>query len=132
MTFILSIITTLWFIFMTWLSHQNGEHTRETSRKLAAGLPFSNPDKDVLQHYLRRGAHVIVFLVLTILLELTLLAVGANPYHGVFFCLNWTWIDEVTKPLVKGRHFSWSDVGLNLLGVFFGCAGVVAGIRILF
>lgn len=131
MTLVLSIVTALWFIFMTWLSHQDGEHTRETSEKLAENLSFFNPDKDVLHHYLRRVAHVIVFLVLVILLELTLLTAGKNPYCGVFPCLVWALIDEVTKLLIKDRHFSWSDVGLNLLGVGIGCVGVASAIWIL-
>lgn len=25
-----------------------------------------------------------------------------------------------TKPLIQGRHFSWFDVGLNLLGTVIG------------
>ena len=29
----------------------------------------------------------------------------------------WVWADEATKPLVQGRHFSWLDVGGNVLGI---------------
>ena len=28
----------------------------------------------------------------------------------------WSFADEATKPLIPGRHFSWIDVGLNLVG----------------
>ena len=36
--YILLVLTILWFCFMTWLSHQNGSETAETSRHLAEGL----------------------------------------------------------------------------------------------
>ena len=32
----------------------------------------------------------------------------------------WSYADEATKPLIQGRHFSWFDVGLNLLGTVIG------------
>lgn len=77
------ILTVIWFIFMTWLSQQNGEHTRETS----LGLTL---------HY------------------------GQKPIGVLLFSVFWAWADERTKPWIEGRHFSWLDVSLNLLGTAIG------------
>lgn len=32
----------------------------------------------------------------------------------------WSWLDEVSKVSIPGRHFSWLDTLLNLLGVIIG------------
>jgi VanZ family protein len=32
----------------------------------------------------------------------------------------WALLDEVTKIPIRGRHFSWLDVGLNLGGAALG------------
>ncbi|WP_373218865.1 hypothetical protein [Ruminococcus sp. 5_1_39BFAA] len=37
----------------------------------------------------------------------------------------WSYVDEATKPWIQGRHFSWFDVGLNLIGTFIGGAVVL-------
>lgn len=114
--------TILWFLFMTYLSHQDGEHTGRASRELAeklSALDFLDSDINILNGRLRRLAHVVVYAVLTILLAITLKLGGYSP------CLTaativWAWADEATKPLVQGRHFSWLDVGLNVLGIVIG------------
>lgn len=112
-------LTVVWFIFMTWLSHQNGEHTSETSLGLAEKLAFLNADIQELNGQLRRLAHVTVFLVFTLLLGLTLYY-GKKPMRILLLAAFWAWADERTKPLIEGRHFSWFDVGLNFLGMAVG------------
>lgn len=67
--------TILWFLFMTYLSHQDGEHTGRTSRELAeklSALDFLDFDINILNGRLRRLAHVVVYAVLTVLLAITL------------------------------------------------------------
>ena len=113
--YIFLILTILWFLFMTYLSHQDGEHTGRTSRELAEKLSFLDSDINILNGRLRRLAHVAVYAVLTILLAITLKLGGYSP------CLTaativWAWADEATKPLVRGRHFSWFDVGIECAG----------------
>ena len=100
MTFyILLIATLIWFLFMTFLSHQDGEHTGNGK--------------------LRRIAHIVVFAVLTILLGLTIYFGGLPIWlHVIVIVLSY--VDEATKPWIRGRHFSWFDVGLNLIGVGMG------------
>ena len=120
MFYILCILTFSWFIFMTWLSHQDGEHTRKTSGALAKKLSFLNPNSDVLNMELRKAAHTILFLIFAILLGVTL-KLGSLPMWFLLFAVLWSYIDEATKPWIQGRHFSWFDVGLNLFGVAIGC-----------
>lgn len=116
--------TILWFLFMTYLSHQGGEHTGRTSRELAEKLSFLDSDMNILNSRLRRMAHVVVYAVLAVLLGITLKLSGHSPWLTVG-AIVWAWADEATKPLVQGRHFSWFDVGLNVLGIVIGMVIVI-------
>ena len=111
--------TILWFLFMTYLSHQDGEHTGRTSRELAEKLSFLDSDINILNGRLRRLAHVVVYAVLAVLLGITLELSGHSPWLTAG-AIVWAWADEATKPLVQGRHFSWFDVALNVLGIVIG------------
>lgn len=104
---------------MTILSHQDGEHTGKTSRELAEYLHFLNTDINELNGRLRRIAHIVVFAVLTVLLGLTL-QLGELPIGWIGIVTVWSYVDEATKPWIQGRHFSWFDVELNLVGTFIG------------
>lgn len=121
-----SAASLLWFIFMTVLSHQRGEDTRRVSGTLARdlGALLPAPDEERLNTALRRTAHPVVFGVLTLFTGLALRSGGAAvPAPGQLALLGlWCWLDEATKPLIPGRHFSWLDVGLNLAGVALGGA----------
>jgi len=105
---------------MTWLSHQDGEHTQKTSYELAKKLSFLDQDMDKLNRCLRKIAHIALFWVFTILLGMTLMF-GVLPEWPLLFAAVWSYADEATKPWIQGRHFSWIDVVLNLIGVMFGC-----------
>ena len=118
------LLTVLWFFFMTYLSHQDGEHTGRASRELAERLRFLDADIDDLNGKLRRAAHIVVFAVLTLLLGLTL-RLGGLPLGWLLMAAVWSYVDEATKPWIQGRHFSWFDVGLNLAGTFLGGAMVL-------
>ena len=65
--YIFLILKVLWFAFMTYFSHQDGEHTAKTSRELAEKLSFLDIDVGILNGKLRRVAHVVLFAVFTIL-----------------------------------------------------------------
>ena len=116
--------TILWFLFMTYLSHQDGEHTGKTSRELAEKLSFLDSDINILNGRLRRLAHVVVYAVLTVLLGTTL-ELGGHSSWLTAGAIVWAWADEATKPLVQGRHFSWLDVGRNVLGIVIGMVIVI-------
>lgn len=124
MAFNISLISTiLWFLFMTYLSHQDGEHTGRASRELAEHLRFLDNDINDLNGKLRWAAHIVVFAVFTFLLGLTL-KIGGASLEWMLVATAWSYVDEATKPWIKGRHFSWLDVGLNLIGTFVGGAVV--------
>lgn len=122
-------LTAGWLLLMTWLSHQSGPETARESKALARELQPLLPGRDLetANYLLRKMAHVVVFAVLAVLASGTRLAMdGIVPLPGVYGgLLVWCWVDEVTKPLVPGRHFSWLDVGLNMAGTALG-AGVWA------
>lgn len=130
--YIYLLFTILWFLFMTWLSHQDGEHTSKTSLELANHMKHWFPVKDIgkLNKQLRSSAHVILFAVLTILLTGTLRSAkvsAAGMAVGLILTALWAWADEATKPLIQGRHFSWFDVRLNWMGIGIG---ILAGVLI--
>lgn len=115
-------LTVIWFIFMTWLSHQNGEQTLDTSWGLAERLKYLlglNVETETLNYILRKLAHVAVFAVLTVLLSMTVHAGRLSRWIAAFPFV-WSYIDEATKPLIEGRHFAWDDVGLNEIGCLIG------------
>lgn len=68
---------------------------------------------------LRRAAHVVVFLVLSVLVLLMLRSWSVD-WKWVFLIFLWCLLDEATKPLVDGRHFAWFDAGLNIVGCVIG------------
>lgn len=120
-----------WFILMTWLSHQDGDHTRRTSMFWAQIFSAKGEDEQTLQRRnaaLRRLAHPGLFAVWAVLVAATCRVGGLAPVW-LALPLVWAWGDEATKPLVPGRHFAWPDVGLNLAGCLLGFAAyaVIAG-----
>ena len=130
--YVLLCISVVSFIIMTWLSHQNGEHTAQTSMNLARWLSFINPDTEAVNAWLRRYAHVFLFSIMTILILMTLSAGGIHPLIGVPFLYLLSWMDEATKPFIQGRHYHWDDVKLNMAGVTIGCIFFFCGAAIIY
>lgn len=114
-------LTAGWFALMTWLSHQDGEHTHRTSRRLAEGLSALEHDTRALELFLRRAAHGVLFAVFSFLYAATL-HTGGLPAGLFALAPAWAWADEATKRWCRGRHFSWADVARNLAGVLLGLA----------
>lgn len=119
-------ITIIWFCFMTYLSHQDGKGTTELSvgivERIMKYFHLTNYYNEI--HYIiRKLAHPFVFCVFAILVLITLSQ--KRKSKKIYFCSIvlislWAWLDEVTKLSIPGRHFSWYDVSLNLLGVVIG------------
>ena len=95
------------FIVECVLSHQGGEKSGEESAWLARTT-------GIKEGLLRGGAHVFLFSLLSVFSAL------GFGWIGIGVATVWTVIDEATKPLIPGRHFSVLDVGLNLIGVVVG------------
>lgn len=122
---ILTIITISWFYFMNYLSHQTGEETTEFSKGIAKKITeyFQLENYNEIHYIIRKLAHPFVFAILVVLVLFTLTQKYKNRKIFIvtaIFIVLLTWIDEVTKLLVYGRHFSWQDTLLNLLGVVVG------------
>lgn len=122
----LLLLTTIWFCFMTYLSHQNGEGTTELSvgitEKIIKYFHLTNYYNEI--HLLiRQLAHITLFAIFMVLILLTLSQKWQNKkifIGAILLTVLWTWGDEITKISIPERHFSWRDVLLNLLGVGIG------------
>lgn len=113
------LTTVIWFLFMTYLSHQDGEHTSRTSRDLVK-LLFHSHNVEIINAYVRKAAHIIVFLVLSLLSGFTMFLFETTNLYLIPLQLIWAYLDELTKRTIRGRHFSWTDVLLNMTGVLIG------------
>lgn len=119
-------ITVIWFSFMTYLSHQDGKSTTEFSEgiveKIIKYFNLTNYYNEI--HYIiRKLAHPFVFCILAILVLFTLSQKCKKRKIFIFatmLMIFWAWMDEITKLSIPGRHFSWNDVSLNILGVIIG------------
>ncbi len=122
---ILILITTIWFYFMTYLSHQTGVETTELSKGIVGRLIeyFNLESYNEIHYIIRKLAHPFVFCILAILVLFTLAQKWKKRKIFIFaiiLMILWTWMDEFTKLSIPGRHFSWYDVSLNFFGVVVG------------
>lgn len=120
-----TLITISWFCFMTYLSHQIGETTTELSKGIVEKIIeyFNLTNYNEIHYIIRKLAHPFVFSIFAVLVLFTL-SLKWNSKKIYFFAIVlislWTWLDEVTKLSIPGRHFSWEDTLLNLVGVIVG------------
>lgn len=122
---LLLFFTIFWFWFMTYLSHQNGEKTTELSERIVGKiieyLHIRNYNE--IHYAIRKVAHIFVFCIFVVLVLFTIHQKWNDK--KIYICAIilislWTWLDEFTKLSISGRHFSWEDTLLNLLGVIIG------------
>lgn len=121
----LILVTVIWFCFMTYLSHQSGEETTELSRGIVEQIMeyFHLINYDKIHYILRKLAHIFLFSILAVLVLFTLFLKCNNKKKYIFAIILmglWSWLDEVSKVSIPGRHFSWLDTLLNLSGVIIG------------
>lgn len=98
------------------------QRTGKASLGLAKKLKFLNKNVNKLNAHLRKAAHTFLFFVFILLLIIALKSLEKKIIYGIVIAFFWAWADERTKPFIKGRHFSWFDVGLNICGVVLGLA----------
>ena len=114
-------VTAAWFVFMTYLSHQNGEETAKASGLLMRLFWFLDEDQvEMVSGWTRKGAHVFCFTVRTVLLLIALRLANLHVWLGVAAVCVWCFFDEWTKRTIPGRHYSTFDVTLNVAGVLLG------------
>ncbi len=139
---ILWIATIFWLILCFYLSWQTGEATGKLSQKLSQFLidllnrVGVTPDPQQFHASLRLFAHFGVFFVTGVLLACAVAATFPQSNRIVLLsvstvlCAIIAVLSEVGKLNVPGRHLTWSEAGLNIIGAVCGIA-CMAGIRAL-
>ena len=133
---ILWLLTILWLAFCLWLSWQNGEKTTEFSQRIAQffldllGRLGVQPDAQQFHAGLRLFAHFGVFFVTGILTAAALsVSLPRSQGRKAFWiaavsCALIAVLAEVGKLGVPGRHLTWSEASLNVLGAVCGVTAV--------
>lgn len=106
------IFTIVILLVAVWLSHQQGDISGMESSRIAAFLGVS----DV---FLRLACHYVLFFLITFCCGISLI-LWKKPLWWVLLVLPLCWLDEASKPLIMGRHFSWIDSGKNAIGAIVG------------
>jgi VanZ family protein len=126
----LRVLIVLWSLTIGWLclawflSSQTGEASGRLSGQLAAaisrffGLALENVQK--IDSVLRTAAHFVVFGILSVLATISAIKTFRKHNHA------WLWplpvnisiavIDEIRKSAIPGRHTSYSEAMINVLG----------------
>ena len=118
---VVALATIIWFIFIIFLSHQDGTETALASQRFMKLFWFLKEDQlEIVSGWTRKCAHIFCFMVLTVLLTETLRLLKMRIGSGVATICLLCFLDEWTKQFVSGRHYSTLDVMLNLLGVLIG------------
>ena len=125
----------LWLAVIFFLSGQTGKETASLSLSLTRWLLrlFPGAPEAALHLWLRKAAHIAVYLVEGALLFPALRGALKGTAKGFFstvaLCALIAIVDEAHKALIPGRHCSWDEAGLNVLGAFLGAllAAFLAG-----
>ena len=121
----------LWLGIIFFLSGQTGEQTASLSLSIARWLArfFPGASEAGLHMWLRKLAHIGVYFVEGALLfpalRRTLRSAGKGFAATLVLCALIAAADEAHKALIPGRHCSWDEAGLNVLGAFLGAGAVL-------
>lgn len=106
------ILTIVILIVAVWLSHQPGDISGMESSRIAALLGVSD-------EFLRSACHYLLFFLIIVGCGVSLV-LWEKPLGWLLLILPLCVLDEATKPLIMGRHFSWIDSGKNAIGAIVG------------
>lgn len=126
------VLLVLWSSLYGFLTLQNGAETELTGSALAVFLKqllCLEAAPQEIHHALRMGAHVVGFLIEAVLFSFMLRAfrVGHPVLVSFLVCALLAVGTEAVKLGIAGRHFSWNDVGLNMIGLLVGVGiGLIA------
>lgn len=137
-------VTLLWLAFCLYLSWQTGPETAALSGGVVQFLlPILNklgltPDPQRFHMGLRLMAHFGVFFVTGALFAAALEAtLPPKPSRSLTVFLLASAVSaliavaaEVGKLAVQGRHLTWSEAGLNVLGALLGVIAVCLTVRL--
>lgn len=127
-----------WTVVAIWLSWQPGTETVGLSLQIARfllrilGFIGVHPNEGHFHMGLRLAAHIGVFFVEGIFITVALRTVTKNPCAfliGVLSAVAVSVLIEVLKPLFPGRHFTWSETWLNVMGAI--CGSVIPCLSVL-
>ena len=125
------MLTVAWFCLITFLSHQDEFHSTSFSLSLVDStvsirelfgekMDITGDERWSMNLLLRKVAHLGAFGGLSFLLVMTLHVGEYRLLPGVVFCVLWSFMDELIKPLSPGRHADGPDMILNLIGTALG------------
>ena len=106
------IVTIVILIVAVWLSHQPGDISGMERSRIAAFFGVSD-------EFLRSACHYMLFFLIAVCCGVSLL-LWEKPLWWLLLLLPLCWLDEASKPLIMGRHFSWIDSGKNAIGAIVG------------
>lgn len=112
------ILTIIILILAVWLSHQPGDISGRESAHLAQLL-------GVTDTFLRSACHYMFFFLITFCCGVSLV-LWEKPLWWLLLIFPLCWLDEASKPMIIGRHFSWVDVGKNAAGAGAGMLLTIA------
>lgn len=114
------MLSLLWICIILGLSCIPGELSSKLSKgaiSKSGKKIFNIADTKWLHYYIRRSCHPIEFFVLEILLTFSFSEqIRIQPY-AVFIAVVIAVFDEFVKLFIKGRHFSFEDIILDLVGI---------------
>lgn len=121
-----------WLAICSFLSSQTGEETGELSTAIARwivnALGRSESKVIALNRALRKIAHVGCFFVLTSLMCAAAAATFPSRTYACIWpllpCVAFSFLDEIRKANIPGRHCSIPEACLNALGCILGCLAV--------
>lgn len=136
LSILLWCLTAGWLILALFLSSQTGAETGNLSMSISSfigkALGLAESTTPTINTVIRKAAHIVVYLILSSF------AAAAAIITFTKHRFAWLWplppcvliaiLDEVRKAAIPGRHCSWGEAGLNVLGCVVGGIIVMAGI----
>ncbi|TQR10147.1 VanZ family protein [Psychrobacillus soli] len=122
----------LWMALIFYFSNQPANESNELSTGITEVIvtavekvaPHSNFIVGNLNHFVRKNAHFLIYLVLGVLLIHSLRLSGVDGYKGIglalSICVLYAISDEVHQLFVPGRGAQVRDVFIDSAGAFVG------------
>ena len=131
-------LAVLWLVFLTFLSSQSGPDTGRLSRWLAdivtRLLRLAPRYRWEVEALLRTAAHFVCFFGLGALLyaalRMTRQKLGNIHFWAAGIVSVLGVLDEVKKVFIIGRHLSWAEAGLNVIGAWCGIIAAMVVIEL--
>ena len=127
---LLWVISLSWLVFLVWMSSQDGPDTLSTSMGLAHFVVWlfgiSTAHLSYVNQLLRTLAHFAGFFILGSVVHFSVKLSWPNQRRStvvvIALCSVIAVLDEMKKIFINGRHLSWLEAGINVLGVICGVA----------